>query len=296
MTSQTLGMTVADWWGVTSRKPNATFMGDIDAALREVSDKLREVPDYPDGVDEPVIADSDEENREKSLQWLLDMDLSEPEEAYHGIRFWESFGDLAFVRDHEDRFPLGVQPVEHFENHVTGGCIEVSGGFVREKDQRVVYERPSDGGALLLTPGFVTDATGLLLLFPPTRVLFRRLLKRRFKIRAAHGIGGPSGRVIVRGSTTGGGSRATRAASSGSRRSPSSSRTCSAVVGLTEPKRLAEGAAKASPDRSRSACARARRWWPLASRCSRVENRKISRSWPTICRPTRSRFAPGIGS
>jgi purine nucleosidase len=28
----TLGMTVADWWGVTNRAPNATFMGDVDAA------------------------------------------------------------------------------------------------------------------------------------------------------------------------------------------------------------------------------------------------------------------------
>ena len=27
----TLGMTVADWWGVTDRKPNAMFMGEIDA-------------------------------------------------------------------------------------------------------------------------------------------------------------------------------------------------------------------------------------------------------------------------
>lgn len=27
----TRGMTVADWWGVTDRKPNARFMGDIDA-------------------------------------------------------------------------------------------------------------------------------------------------------------------------------------------------------------------------------------------------------------------------
>ncbi|MBD0865484.1 MAG: nucleoside hydrolase [Rhodobacteraceae bacterium] len=27
----TLGMTVADWWGVSGRTPNATFMGDIDA-------------------------------------------------------------------------------------------------------------------------------------------------------------------------------------------------------------------------------------------------------------------------
>ncbi|PTW50117.1 nucleoside hydrolase [Rhodovulum kholense] len=28
----TRGMTVADWWGVSGRAPNATFMGDIDAA------------------------------------------------------------------------------------------------------------------------------------------------------------------------------------------------------------------------------------------------------------------------
>ncbi|WP_281857646.1 nucleoside hydrolase [Litoreibacter halocynthiae] len=27
----TLGMTVADWWGVTDRTPNAMFMGDVDA-------------------------------------------------------------------------------------------------------------------------------------------------------------------------------------------------------------------------------------------------------------------------
>ena len=27
----TLGMTVADWWGVTGRKPNALFIGDLDA-------------------------------------------------------------------------------------------------------------------------------------------------------------------------------------------------------------------------------------------------------------------------
>ncbi|MFP4404575.1 nucleoside hydrolase [Rhodosalinus sp.] len=27
----TMGMTVADWWGVTDRAPNATFMGDVDA-------------------------------------------------------------------------------------------------------------------------------------------------------------------------------------------------------------------------------------------------------------------------
>jgi UPF0716 protein FxsA len=36
------------------------------------------------------------------------------------------------------------------------------------------------GGALLLTPGFVTDAFGLAFLLPPTRALIRRLLVRRF--------------------------------------------------------------------------------------------------------------------
>ena len=36
------------------------------------------------------------------------------------------------------------------------------------------------GGALLLTPGFVTDVFGLAFLLPPTRTLIRRLLVRRF--------------------------------------------------------------------------------------------------------------------
>jgi UPF0716 protein FxsA len=36
------------------------------------------------------------------------------------------------------------------------------------------------GGALLLTPGFVTDIFGIALLLPPTRAVVRRLLVRRF--------------------------------------------------------------------------------------------------------------------
>lgn len=36
------------------------------------------------------------------------------------------------------------------------------------------------GGVLLVVPGFVTGAAGLLLLFPPTRVLARNFTKRRF--------------------------------------------------------------------------------------------------------------------
>lgn len=37
------------------------------------------------------------------------------------------------------------------------------------------------GGVLLVVPGFVTGALGLFLLFPPTRVLARGTLKRRFQ-------------------------------------------------------------------------------------------------------------------
>jgi UPF0716 protein FxsA len=35
------------------------------------------------------------------------------------------------------------------------------------------------GGAFLITPGFLTDVVGILLLLPPTRSLFRRFLVRR---------------------------------------------------------------------------------------------------------------------
>lgn len=43
---------------------------DKDAALREVSDKLREVPEYPENVDEPVVEASDPENRDY-IAWIV---------------------------------------------------------------------------------------------------------------------------------------------------------------------------------------------------------------------------------
>ena len=39
------------------------------------------------------------------------------------------------------------------------------------------------GGALLLTPGFITDIFGLILLIPPTRALVRGVLARRLAHR-----------------------------------------------------------------------------------------------------------------
>jgi UPF0716 protein FxsA len=50
------------------------------------------------------------------------------------------------------------------------------------------------GGTLLLTPGFVTDIFGLILLVPPTRAIVRRLMRgyvgRRFVIVGAPGSAG----------------------------------------------------------------------------------------------------------
>jgi UPF0716 protein FxsA len=47
------------------------------------------------------------------------------------------------------------------------------------------------GATLLLTPGFVTDVFGLLLLLPPTRAFIRRALARAIRRR------GPLARVVV---------------------------------------------------------------------------------------------------
>jgi len=46
------------------------------------------------------------------------------------------------------------------------------------------------GGALMLTPGFVTDIVGMIAILPPTRAVLRKLLAKRFKsavISRSHG-------------------------------------------------------------------------------------------------------------
>jgi UPF0716 protein FxsA len=45
------------------------------------------------------------------------------------------------------------------------------------------------GGAFLITPGFITDVFGVLLLLPPTRALFRRQLQKRLELRAVSSVG-----------------------------------------------------------------------------------------------------------
>ncbi|MDG2025799.1 MAG: FxsA family protein [Acidimicrobiales bacterium] len=48
-------------------------------------------------------------------------------------------------------------------------------------------------GALMLTPGFLTDGLGLLLLLPPTRAIVREILKKRFAWRVQVGGGAFAG-------------------------------------------------------------------------------------------------------
>ncbi len=47
-------------------------------------------------------------------------------------------------------------------------------------------------GALLITPGFVTDAIGFLILFPPTRLMIAQGLLRRVEIRGTQTFRGQS--------------------------------------------------------------------------------------------------------
>jgi UPF0716 protein FxsA len=50
------------------------------------------------------------------------------------------------------------------------------------------------GGAFLITPGFITDIIGILLLLPPTRALMRGLLVRALRGRVAIEVVGAAGR------------------------------------------------------------------------------------------------------
>jgi UPF0716 protein FxsA len=57
------------------------------------------------------------------------------------------------------------------------------------------------GGALMLAPGFITDAFGVLLLLPPTRAVVRRGLLRNALARMFGPLGGAAGGAASRGRT-----------------------------------------------------------------------------------------------
>jgi UPF0716 protein FxsA len=58
------------------------------------------------------------------------------------------------------------------------------------------------GGAFLITPGFITDVIGLLMLLPPTRPLVRRLVMRALTRRAERRMARPRGEADVESTAT----------------------------------------------------------------------------------------------
>ena len=75
----------------------------------------------------------------------------------------------------------GFVTLSNFQKSLSGGRIptmEIMEGMVLLV-----------AGALLLTPGFITDTVGFLLLAPPLRRALIRLLVRRYRMRPAPGAG-----------------------------------------------------------------------------------------------------------
>lgn len=102
------------------------FIGtSIDRALQEVSDALRQVPDYPEEVDEPIIADTSG-GPENAIAWIiLDID---PE---HLDKFSEF--DITTLFDPVDR------EIRPFLERV-GGVAEVNVYGGRERQVRVLLD------------------------------------------------------------------------------------------------------------------------------------------------------------
>ena len=91
---------------------------DKAEALREVSDKLREVPDYPRNVDEPVVEATDRENRDY-IAWIV-FGTTDPD------------FDVRILRDFAiDRIEPALERVEGISQ------INVLGGREREVQIRV---------------------------------------------------------------------------------------------------------------------------------------------------------------
>lgn len=97
-----------------------------------------------------------------------------------------------------DSFGWLVSFIALFGISMLGGTLmrwQTAGQFGRITDKIQRGEMPSKelvdgalmifGGALLLTPGFFTDAVGLAMFIPPLRAIVRRLILRRITGRVA---------------------------------------------------------------------------------------------------------------
>lgn len=107
-----------------------------DEALREVSDKLREVPEYPDNVKEPIVEASDPQNRDY-ITWIV-LSTTDPD---FDIRTLQDF-----AHNH-------IEPVIERVEGVSE--VNVLGG--REREAQIRY-RPTDLAAFGITPSEFVSA------------------------------------------------------------------------------------------------------------------------------------------
>ncbi|MHC5024685.1 MAG: efflux RND transporter permease subunit, partial [Planctomycetota bacterium] len=113
-----------------------TIGTEKEAALREVSDKLREVPDYPENADEPVIEASDPENRD-FIAWII-LESTDPDLE---IRTMQDFAD--------DRIKPVLERVPGMSE------INVLGG--REREAQIRFD-PVRLAQLGITPASLVSA------------------------------------------------------------------------------------------------------------------------------------------
>jgi HAE1 family hydrophobic/amphiphilic exporter-1 len=125
---------------------------DKAEALREVSDKLREVPDYPDNVDEPVIQATDRENRDY-IAWVVfgttdpdfdvrilrDFAVDRIEPALERV---QGVAEVNVLGGREREVQIRVDPVRLAQRGITPGYFARS---IRETNQNISAGRLADG-------------------------------------------------------------------------------------------------------------------------------------------------------
>lgn len=66
----------------------------------------------------------------------------------------EARGERTFVRNHQNgHTQISIEGLQQEHDFFAGGAVEISSGFVSEKNRRTIDERAGHGGALLLSAG-----------------------------------------------------------------------------------------------------------------------------------------------
>ena len=125
---------------------------DKSEALREVSDKLREVPDYPENVDEPVIQATDRENRDY-IAWVVfgttdpdfdvrilrDFAVDRIEPALERVA---GIAEINVLGGREREVQIRVDPVQLAHHGITPAMYA---NAIRETNQNISAGRLADG-------------------------------------------------------------------------------------------------------------------------------------------------------